>query len=171
MKNFFFPFIFLVLLTGQAFSPGTDWVPFTSKDAKVSVKFPANFQENKQQTSNGTVISARTIRNDDIFYFSATISIIPLPNPDYTARLVLENNIRKHNATIIKQNDFAYKKYKGREAVYKDIDGTYYYRSIAIGSIVYQMMVFTIKKDIKADINTFFSSFECNEEITPKSDK
>jgi hypothetical protein len=136
------------------------WYNYLSKEAKVSLKFPEVYEEKKQQGSNGKIISVQALRKDDIFDFWATISVIPFPNPESTAKIILENNLRKHASTVIRQNTYAYKNYTGYEAVYRDMDGTNYYRCLIIENIIYQMRVSTAKDNIQSDITTFFESFE-----------
>jgi hypothetical protein len=136
------------------------WYSYLSIEGRAALMFPSVYEEKKQSSSNGTIISVKCIRNDDIFMFSANVHAIPFPDPFVTAKLVMDNNIRKHNATLVTESEFLYKTWKGKEAVFKDMDGYYYYRSLVIDNIVYQMMVFTAKDNIREDVNTFFKSFE-----------
>ena len=136
------------------------WYSYLSIEGRAAIMFPDLYEEKKQTSTNGTIISVKCIRVDDIFMFSANVHPIPFPDPYATAKMVMDNNVRKYNATLISETDFIYKTYKGKESVFKDMDGYYYYRSLVIDNIIYQMMVFTTKDNIKDDINVFFNSFE-----------
>ena len=136
------------------------WLDYISVDAKVAVKFPSAFEEKKQTSTNGTIFSVKCIRNDDQFMFSANVHAIPFPDPMVTIKMIMENNIRKYGATLVKENEFDYKSFKGKEAVFKDMSGVYYYRGLIINNIVYQMLVYTSKEDIMTDVIAFFNAFD-----------
>lgn len=136
------------------------WVDYISAEAKVAMKFPIAFEEKNQTSANGTIISVKCIRNDDQFMFSANVHAIPFPDPMVTIKLMMDNNIRNKGATLVKESDFIYKTFRGKESVFKDMNGTYYYRGIIMNNIIYQMLVYTAKEDIMADVIAFFNSFE-----------
>ena len=136
------------------------WYDYLSIEAKAAMKFPAVYEEKKQTTSNGTIISVKCIRDDDQFMFSANVHAIPFPDPVATIKLIMDNNIRKYGATLLKESDFSYKSFNGKEAVFKDMTGTYFYRGLIINNIVYQLMVFTGKEDIMTDVIAYFNSFD-----------
>lgn len=136
------------------------WLDYISADAKVAIKFPVAFEEKKQTSTNGTIFSVKCIRDDDQFMFSANVHAIPFPDPMVTIKMIMDNNIRKYGATLVKENTFVYKSFSGKEAVFKDMSGIYYYRGLIINNIVYQMLVFTSKEDIMTDVIAFFNSFD-----------
>jgi hypothetical protein len=136
------------------------WEEYISTDAKVAIKFPAAFEEKKQTSTNGTIFSAKCIRDDDQFMFSANVHAIPFPDAVATIKLIMDNNIRNKGATLVKESNFIYKTFSGKESVFKDMSGVYYYRGIIINNIIYQMMVYTAKEDIMTDVIAFFNSFD-----------
>jgi hypothetical protein len=136
------------------------WYDYLSIEARVAMKFPGIYEEKKQTTANGTIISAKCIRDDDQFMFSANVHVIPFPDPLATIKLMMDNNIRNKGATLVKESDFIYKSFNGKEAVFKDMSGTYYYRGLIINNIIYQMQVYTSKEDIMTDVLSFFNSFD-----------
>ena len=136
------------------------WYDYLSIEGRAGIKFPEVYEEKKQTTSNGTFIIVKCIRNDDQFTFSANINPIPFPDPLASIELIMENKIRKYGATLVSDTDFVYKTYTGKESVFKDMSGTYYYRGIIINNIVYQMLIFSSKADIISDVELFFNSFD-----------
>jgi hypothetical protein len=136
------------------------WVDYISVDAKAAIKFPATFEEKKQTSTNGTIFSAKCIRDDDQFMFSANVHAIPFPDAMATIKMIMDNNIRKYGATLVKESTFSYKTFSGKESVFKDMSGVYYYRGIIINNIIYQMLVYTAKEDIMTDVIAFFNSFD-----------
>jgi hypothetical protein len=136
------------------------WFDYISVDAKAAIKFPAAFEEKKQTSTNGTIFSAKCIRDDDQFMFSANVHAIPFPDAMATIKMIMDNNIRKYGATLVKESNFIYKSYNGKESVFKDMSGVYYYRGVIINNIVYQMLVYTAKEDIMTDVIAFFNSFD-----------
>lgn len=136
------------------------WYEYLSIEAKVAMKFPEVYEEKKQTNPNGTIISVKCIRNNDQFMFSANVYAIPFPDPMATIKLIMDNNIRKYGATLEKESEFVYNSYSGKEAVFKDMSGTYYYRGIIINNIIYQLLVYSSKTDIKTDVTSYFSSFD-----------
>ena len=140
--------------------PISNWFDYVSVDAKVAIKFPATFEEKKQTSVNGTIFSVKCIRDDDQFMFSANVHAIPFPDAMATIKLIMDNNIRNKGATLVKESNFIYKTFSGKESVFKDMSGVYYYRGIIINNIIYQMMVYTAKEDIMTDVIAFFNSFD-----------
>jgi hypothetical protein len=136
------------------------WYEYLSIDARVSMKFPGLYEEKKQLTANGTLISVKCISDDDQYMFSANVHAIPFPDPDATIKLIMDNNIRKYGATLVKESDFIYKTYKGKSSVFKDMSGTYFYRGLIINNIIYQMLVYTGKSDIMENVLSYFNSFD-----------
>ena len=136
------------------------WYDYLSIDARIAIKFPGVYEEKKQETANGTLISVKCIRDDDQFMFSANVHVIPFPDPFATIKLIMDNNIRNKGATLVKETDYFYKSYKGKSAVFKDMSGTYFYHGLIINNIIYQMLVYTSKEDIMDDVLSFFNSFD-----------
>ena len=136
------------------------WYDYLSIDARVALKFPGLYEEKKQLTANGTLISVKCITDDDQYMFSANVHVIPFPDPLATIKLMMDNNIRNKGATLVKETDYIYKTYTGKEAVFKDMSGTYFYRGLIINNIIYQMLVFTGKEDIMTTVLAYFNSFE-----------
>lgn len=136
------------------------WYDYLSIEAKVAMKFPGLYEEKKQTTPNSTIISVKCICDDDQFMFSANVHVIPFPDPVATIKLMMDNNIRNKGATLVKESDFSYKTFNGKSAVFKDMNGTYFYRGIIINNIIYQMLVYTPKEDIMTDVIAYFNSFD-----------
>ena len=138
---------------------GEKWYNFLSIDAKVSMDFPNVYKQTTTPYDNGKIISVKCYRGKDQFILISNISVVWLPEPYYTSTVALENMAKRLDAHIIKMYDYKYDKLRGREGVFRDREGMYYYRSVVSVNILYEILVFTPNDNIKDDIQRFFDSF------------
>lgn len=154
---------FYLVSTGvQGSSPAVPgWTKYRNDEGKVSIKFPAEFDVTVEESETATTYQIISELGKDVFMLSFTFHETEMDDPYNLAQVSLESFNEAVGGELVKETDYKYEDYKGREAIVdlSDAGATVYYRVVIIGQIQYQLAVVDHSGNILDEKDKFFNSF------------
>lgn len=140
----------------------SDQYKYKSSAGKMSITFPASFQEEESELESGTIMKISASVGNVIYYASYTQHEVDLVDKEELAQVSLTAFVENTGGNIITQKEWVVKKNKGLEATIEieESNTLLVYKVVLVGRIQYQLVVGSPKDEWNQnEADRFFRTF------------